>query len=185
MLGGMVPRREFRWRFRYVSPNTLPIQVGIVPTSLLDASDNVFIYEDGVVPERTHIDEGIVPVKRLLSMYRFRTFGSVIAISMGPVRKFLFRYKVFRAVRKSIVSGIGPVKLLNARLRPVSPVRLPRLVGRDPRRLLPYNPKDLRDIRPFRLDGMVPVKRFMSKMIDCTRLKEAIELGIEPVSWLL
>jgi hypothetical protein len=112
-------------------------------------------------------------------------FGSVIAFTIGPVSKLLFRRKVCRSVRRSMLSGIRPVKEFRLSWRFVSRVRLPMFVGMDPWSLFRFMLSNLRDERPFRLDGMVPVKRFASKMIDSNRLKAAIELGIEPVRTLV
>jgi hypothetical protein len=67
----------------------------------------------------------------------------------------------------------------------VSLVRPPKFVGMDPRSLLRFMLSNLRDERPPRMDGMVPLRRFPSKTIDSTKLKAAIELGIEPVRMLL
>lgn len=159
MLDGMVPPRELEPRCRYVSPNTLPIQVGIVPTSMLLLSDKSFIYEDGVVPERTQIEDGIDPVRLLNPKFRFKMFGSVIAGVTGPVKKLLSRCMVFRAVRRIKLSGMGPVNLLYLRRRLVSAVRPPMLAGIDPSISgFPLNSSVWRDDRPLRLDGMVPLK---------------------------
>jgi hypothetical protein len=67
MENGMVPPREFKPRLRYVSLNKLPIQDGMVPSSLLLSSDKAYIliYEDCTVPETVQNEVGIVPPKKL------------------------------------------------------------------------------------------------------------------------